>query len=164
MHYYEAMNTRGQLACLTQCLIRVLYRYTTLADFLFSLITDQLEEPTSIHTTDYSFYHWIATCVQCDDLNDVLIHTYTHTHTHTHKMHTTQHHTHTHTKYKTHTHTHFSCPQHMRVEIVNLRASAAVPYQALPVTQIPSSLTHYSTVLEQQRYIPQLQTCMYIYT
>ena len=46
-----------------------------------------------------------------------------------------------------------SCPQQMKVEIVNLRASAAVPYQALPVTRIPPSLTHYSTVLEQQRYI-----------
>ena len=103
MHYYEAMNTRGQLACLTQCLIRVLYRYATLADFLFSLITDQLEEPTSIHTTDYSFYHWIATCVQCDDLNDVLIHTYTHTHTQ--NAHNTTPHTHTQNTKHTHTHT-----------------------------------------------------------
>lgn len=47
----------------------------------------------------------------------------------------------------------YRSPQQMEVEIVNLRASAAVPYQALPVTRIPPSLTHYSTVLEQQRYI-----------
>ena len=41
----------------------------------------------------------------------------------------------------------------MKVEIMNLRASAAVPYQVLPITQKPPSLTHYSTVLAQQRYI-----------
>lgn len=44
-----------------------------------------------------------------------------------------------------------SSPQRLPLELMNLRASAAVPYQTLAVAQLPSTLQHYPAVLKEHR-------------
>ena len=46
-----------------------------------------------------------------------------------------------------------SSPQTVSVEVVNLRASASVPYQTMPTSQLPPTFIHYSSVLEEQRCV-----------
>ena len=44
-----------------------------------------------------------------------------------------------------------SSPQRVNLELMNLRASAAVPYQTLAAAQLPATLQHYTNVLEEHR-------------
>ena len=80
MNYYEAMNKKGMslsgpINLLVESLPYYVYYYIFMVDlylilwslsffanvdFLFALVTDHLEESTSVLTTDYSFYHWVA--------------------------------------------------------------------------------------------------------
>lgn len=74
MNYYEAMNTKGQLPLIPPlpCSLsppnppshhdvdELFLCVLSSADFVFALITDHLEEATSILTTDYSFHHWVG--------------------------------------------------------------------------------------------------------
>ena len=44
-----------------------------------------------------------------------------------------------------------SSPQRVNLELMNLRASAAVPYQTLAAAQLPTTLQHYTDVLQDHR-------------